>query len=322
MRPSWTGHLRLSLVSCPIALSPATTEVEKIRFNQINPATGNRISLKTFDAETGEPVQRGDIVKGYQFDKGQYVIVTKEELDEVQIESTRIMDLTVFVDRARIDPLYVDAPYYIYPEKSGLEAYRVIAKAMSDAGKAAIGSIVLSTREHPVMVEPHGAGLVMYLLRSAEEVRQSEFDIPASKLDPKMIDMASMIMKRAAGDFDPSQFRDRYQDALRELIEAKIKGLPRQKARPVQEPGKVVDLMAMLRKSLGDGPARGAVKMGEKAPGKAAGKKRAANPGQGNLLLPIEGKGRAPTQAKGEAKGEAKAKPSTRALAPARRKRA
>jgi DNA end-binding protein Ku len=280
MRPSWTGHLRLSLVSCPIALSPATTEVEKIRFNQINPATGNRISLKTFDAETGEPVERGDIVKGYQFDKGQYVIVTKEELDEVQIESTRIMDLTVFVDRARIDPLYVDAPYYIYPEKSGLEAYRVIAKAMSDAGKAAIGSIVLSTREHPVMVEPHGAGLVMYLLRSAEEVRQSE------------------------------------------LIEAKVKGLPRQKARPVQEPGKVVDLMAMLRKSLGDGPARGAVKMGEKAPGKAAGKKRAANPGQGNLLLPIEGKGRAPTQAKGEAKGEAKAKPSITALAPARRKRA
>jgi DNA end-binding protein Ku len=319
MRPSWTGHLRLSLVSCPIALTPATTEVEKIRFNQINPATGNRISLKTFDAETGEPVERGDIVKGYQFDKGQYVIVTKEELDEVQIESTRIMDLTVFVDRARIDPLYVDAPYYVYPEKSGLEAYRVIAKAMSDAGKAAIGSIVLSTREHPVMVEPHGAGLVMYLLRSAEEVRQSEFDIPATRLDPKMIDMASMIMKRAAGDFDPSQFRDRYQDALRELIEAKIKGLPRQKARPVQEPGKVVDLMAMLRKSLGDGPARGAVKMGAKAPAKsAAGKKRGANPNQGNLLLPIEGKGKAAA----EAKGEAKAKPSTRTLAPARRKRA
>ena len=318
MRPSWTGHLRLSLVSCPIALSPATSEVEKIRFNQINPSTGNRISLKTFDAETGEPVERADIVKGYQFDKGQYVIITKEELDEIQIESTRVMDLTVFVDRARIDPLYVDAPYYIYPEKSGMEAYRVIAKAMSDAGKAAIGSIVLSTREHPVMVEPHGAGLVMYLLRSADEVRQSEFDIPATKLDPKMIDMAGMIMKRAAGDFDPAQFRDRYQDALRELIEAKIKGLPRQKARPVQEPGKVVDLMAMLRKSLGDGPARGAVKMGAKAPGKAAGKKRAANANQGNLLLPIEGKGRAAS----EAKGEAKAKSAPKTLAPARRKRA
>src|SRR5579871_2562323 len=177
MRPSWTGHLRLSLVSCPIALSPATSEVEEIRFNQINPATGKRISLKTVDAETGEPVDRADIVKGYQYEKGQYVLVTKEELDEIQIESTRILDLTTFVDRAQIDPLYVDAPYYIYPEKSGMDAYRVIAKAMTDEKKAAIGSIVLSTREHPVMVEPHGEGLVMYLLRTVDEVRQSEYEI-------------------------------------------------------------------------------------------------------------------------------------------------
>lgn len=311
MRPSWTGHLRLSLVSCPIALSPATSEVEKIRFNQINPATGNRISLKTVDAETGEPVERADIVKGYQYEKGQYVLVTKEELDEIQIESTRILDLTTFVDRAQVDPLYVDAPYYIYPEKIGMEAYRVIAKAMIDAKKAAIGSIVLSTREHPVMVEPHGDGLVMYLLRTVDEVRQSEYDIPTSKLDPKMIEMAGVIMKRAAGSFEPSQFRDRYQDALRELIEAKIKGLPRQKPRPVEEPGKVVDLMALLRKSLGEGPARGAVK----AQGKQTDKKRAA--GQGSLLLPIEGKGKA--KAAGGAKAEAEAR---KAPAAAKRKRA
>ena len=312
MRPSWTGHLRLSLVSCPIALSPATSEVEKIRFNQINPATGNRISLKTFDAETGEPVERADIVKGYQYDKGQYVIVSKEELDEIQIESTRIMDLTTFVDRAQVDPLYVDAPYYIYPEKSGMEAYRVIAKAMSDAKKAAIGTIVLSTREHPVMVEPHGPGLVMYLLRAAEEVRQSEFDFPANKLDPKMVEMAGLIMKRAAGDFDPAQFRDRYQDALRELIEAKVKGLPREKPRRFEEPGKVVDLMALLRKSIGEGPARGAVKPAGKA---ATGKKRTANSNQGSLLLPIEGKAKA-KEAKTKVAAEGKSQ------APARRKRA
>jgi DNA end-binding protein Ku len=312
MRPSWTGHLRLSLVSCPIALSPATSEVEKIRFNQINPATGNRISLKTFDAETGEPVERADIVKGYQYDKGQYVIVSKEELDEIQIESTRIMDLTTFVDRVQVDPLYVDAPYYIYPEKSGMEAYRVIAKAMSDAKKAAIGTIVLSTREHPVMVEPHGPGLVMYLLRAAEEVRQSEFDFPANKLDPKMVEMAGLIMKRAAGDFDPAQFRDRYQDALRELIEAKVKGLPREKPRRFEEPGKVVDLMALLRKSIGEGPARGAVKPAGKA---ATGKKRTANSNQGSLLLPIEGKAKA-KEAKTKVAAEGKSQ------APARRKRA
>jgi DNA end-binding protein Ku len=312
MRPSWTGHQRLSLVSCPIALSPATSEVEKIRFNQINPATGNRISLKTFDAETGEPVERADIVKGYQYDKGQYVIVSKEELDEIQIESTRIMDLTTFVDRVQVDPLYVDAPYYIYPEKSGMEAYRVIAKAMSDAKKAAIGTIVLSTREHPVMVEPHGPGLVMYLLRAAEEVRQSEFDFPANKLDPKMVEMAGLIMKRAAGDFDPAQFRDRYQDALRELIEAKVKGLPREKPRRFEEPGKVVDLMALLRKSIGEGPARGAVKPAGKA---ATGKKRTANSNQGSLLLPIEGKAKA-KEAKTKVAAEGKSQ------APARRKRA
>ena len=309
MRPSWTGHLRLSLVSCPIALSPATSEVEKIRFNQINPATGNRISLKTVDAETGEPVERADIVKGYQYDKGQFVIVSKEELDEIQIESTRIMDLTTFVDRAQVDPLYVDAPYYIYPEKSGMEAYRVIAKAMSDARKAAIGTIVLSTREHPVMVEPHGPGLVMYLLRAAEEVRQSEFDFPAGKLDPKMVEMAGVIMKRAAGDFDPAQFRDRYQDALRELIEAKIKGLPREKPRRFEEPGKVVDLMALLRKSIGEGPARGAVKASGKV---AGGKKRTASSNQGSLLLPIEGKAKAKAKVAAEGKSQA----------PARRKRA
>ncbi len=317
MRPSWTGHLRLSLVSCPIALSPATSEVEKIRFNQINPETGNRISLKTVDAETGEPVDRGDIVKGYQYEKGQYVLVSKEELDEIQIESTRILDLTTFVDRAQVDPLYIDAPYFIYPEKSGMDAYRVIAKAMTDEKKAAIGSIVLSTREHPVMVEPHGEGLVMYLLRTVDEVRQSEYEMPTSKLDPKMTEMASLIMKRAEGEFEPSQFRDRYQDALHELIEAKIKGLPRQKPRPVEEPGKVIDLMAMLRKSLGEGPARGAMK----APAKAGGKKRAGQAGQPSLLLPIEGKGKGKPQAEPKT-AQAKGAEAKEGKQPARRKRA
>ena len=296
MRPSWSGHLRLSLVSCPIQLSPATTDVERISFNQLNPETGNRIALKTFDAETGEPVERADIVKGYQYEKGQYVTVTKEELKDLQIEANRILDLTAFVDRASIDPFYVDAPYYIFPDKSGMDAYRVIAKAMTAEKRAAIGSIVLSTREHPVMVEPRGSGLVMFLLRTADEVRHEEFDLPDSRLDQKMIEMAGMIMKRAAGKFDPSTFRDRYQDALRELIEDKIKGLPAKKRPAVREPGNVIDLMALLKKSLG-GPA--------KAP---SAKKRAANSKQGNLLLPIAGKGKAAAE--------------PRAQAPARRKRA
>src|SRR5206468_9425683 len=143
------------------------------RLNQINPATGNRISLKTVDSQTGKEVDRSEIVKGYQYEKGQYVILDKEDLDKIQIESTKILDLTTFVDRAAVNPLYLDAPYYIYPEgKTGIEAFRVIAQALINRKKkAAIGRIVLSSREHPVMVEPYEEGLLMSILRTADEVR-------------------------------------------------------------------------------------------------------------------------------------------------------
>ena len=299
MRPSWSGHLRLSLVSCPIALSPATSESERIRFNQLNPATGNRIALRPVDAETGEPVERSEIVKGYQYEKGQYVTLSKEELDDLQIESSRILDLTRFVDRAAVDPLYIDAPYFIYPEKAGLEAYRVIAKAMAQKDWVGIGSIVLSTREHPVMVEPRGGGLVMFLLRAADEVRAGEYELTDGKLDPKMVEMAGMIMQKSAGKFDPTGFRDRYQDALRELIEAKLKGQPRQKRR-VEEPSNVVDLMAALRRSLSTG---GTAKKAPAAARKRGGK---LDKSQGSLLLPIKGGG---------------ARANVEKLQPARRKR-
>jgi Ku protein len=138
VRPSWNGHLRLSLVSCPIGLVPATTEVERIKLNQLNPKTGNRISLKPVDSETGEPLERSEIVKGYKLEGDQYVILENEELKDLQVESSRILDLEAFVDRASVDPIYMDAPYYIYPEKVGLEAYRVIAEAMAAEKKAAI----------------------------------------------------------------------------------------------------------------------------------------------------------------------------------------
>src|SRR5579859_8120150 len=140
-RPSWSGHLRVSLVTCPIALAPATSEADRIRLNQINPKTGNRISLKPVDAETGEPVERGDI------EKGQYVLLDKEDLDALQIESTRILDLTSFVDRESVNDLFVETPYYVYPEgKTGIEAYRVIGAAMRSRKKVGIGSIVLTSR--------------------------------------------------------------------------------------------------------------------------------------------------------------------------------
>ena len=253
MRPSWNGHLRLSLVSCPIGLVPATTEVERIKLNQLNPKTGNRISLKPVDSETGEPLERSEIVKGYKLEGDQYVILENEELKDLQVESSRILDLEAFVDRASVDPIYMDAPYYIYPEKVGLEAYRVIAEAMAADKKAAIGRIVLSTREHPVLVEPRGGGLMMFLLRTADEVRSAEYDFPEVKIDRKMVEIAGTIMERQAGHFEPAQFIDRYQEALRELIKAKAAGRGPTKTKAPVIQGNVVDLMDALRRSLEDG---------------------------------------------------------------------
>lgn len=250
-RPSWSGHLRLSLVSCPIYLSPATTKSERIRLNPINPGTGNRIALRTVDSETGEELDRSQIVKGYQYDKGQYVILDKEDLDQIQIESTKILDLTTFVDRAWVNPLFLDAPYYIDPEgKTGIEAFRAIAQALINRKKAAIGRIVLSSREHPVMVEPFGEGLVMSILRTADEVCEAQCDLPNEKLDPEMIQLAETILDRLAGAWEPTGFHHRYQDALRALVEAKVKGLPTSTLRPVSAPSNVVDLMGALKKSL------------------------------------------------------------------------
>ena len=302
--------MRLSLVSCPIALTPATTEVERIKLNQLNPRTGNRISLQPVDSETGEKVERSAIVKGYKLDGDQYVILDNEELKNLKIESSSILDLEHFVDRASIDPIYVDTPYYIYPDKSGVEAYRVIAEAMLTEKKAAIGRIVMSGREHPVLVEPRGGGLMMFVLRAADEVRAAEYDFPEVKLDRKMIEIAATIMERQAGKFIPSEFRDRYQDALRELIEAKTKGGPPRKTKAPETGGNVVDLMEALRRSLAkdktSAPANNA------RAGKKTGK---ADKRQASLLLPI----------KGSEKEKEKAPASSRSASPrtaARRKRA
>jgi len=255
-RPSWEGHLRLSLVTCPVALWPATSEAETIRFNMINPKTNNRIRMQTVDAGTGEQVSRSELVKGFQVAKGEYVLFDKEELDAVKLESTRIIDIEKFVPRASIDRLYWETPYHLVPAgKTGIEAYAVIRAAMARQNMVAIGRLVMSTRERICAIEIEEGGLVLTTLRTAEEVRAlDEVALPdLPKPDPKMLQIAEKIVEQQSGDFDPSEFRDRYEDALRALIEEKRKGKPVKPAKPANDDTKVVDLMAALKKSLEGG---------------------------------------------------------------------
>src|SRR5262247_4589031 len=169
-RASWNGFLRLSLVSCPVALVPATTEAKRVRFNQLNSKTGNRVQQQLIDSKTGEIVDRDEIVKGYEYDRGRYVTVTDDELKALQIESSKIIDLDRFVDRDEVDPVYLDTPYYVYPEgELAAEAFQVIGQAMAAKELVGLGKVTMSGRERQVLVEPRGPGLLMSTLRSADE---------------------------------------------------------------------------------------------------------------------------------------------------------
>src|SRR3712207_4331225 len=252
-RANWKGYLRLSLVSCPVAVYPATTESEKIRFNQLNSGTGNRIKYLKVDVGTGEEVNNDDIVKGYQVSKGRYIEITDEDLEAVSVESTRTIDIDEFVPREEIDDVYNIRPYYIAPEgKVGAEAFVTIREAIASTGKVALGRIVLSTREHVIMLEARGKGLVGTLLRYPYEVREeTEYfeDIPNIKIDKEMLDLAKHIVQTKSGQFDPQKFDDRYETAVRDLIKKKAAG---QKIEPKQpeRPSNVISLMDALRSSI------------------------------------------------------------------------
>jgi DNA end-binding protein Ku len=266
-RPSWEGHLRLSLVTCPVALYAATTEAQTVRFNLINPQTNNRIKMKTVDSGTGEEVSRGELVKGFEIAKGEYVLFGKDELDAVKLESTRIIDIEKFVPRSSIDRLYWDTPYHLVPSgKTGIEAYAVIRAAMAKQNMVAIGRLVMSTRERICAIEIEEGGLVLTTLRTAEEVRSlrdiGSPDLP--KPDAQMLQIAEKIIEQQSGEFDPGEFNDRYEDALRALIEEKRKGKPVKPSRPANDDTKVIDLMAALKKSLGAGATKRAAASGGK----------------------------------------------------------
>jgi DNA end-binding protein Ku len=254
-RPTWQGHLRLSLVSCPVALYTATNRAKDVSFNMLHKDTHNRIRMIPTDPELG-PVERSDIVKGFQIEKDRYVIVTPEEIENVRLESTRTIDIDRFVDEDDIDRLYWNDPYFLVPDgKVAVEAFTVIREAMARAGKVALGRVVMHQRERLLAMEPRDKGLLAYTLRTYDEVKKPEDvfdDIPAVKADANMVAIAEKIIEQQEGPFDPSQFKDHYEQALKKLIEDKEKNAGRTVTAPEQEDTKVVDLMEALRRSLGE----------------------------------------------------------------------
>ena len=251
-RPTWQGQLRLSLVSCPVALYGATTRTRDISFHLLNPDTNNRIRMVPTDPDTG-PVERADLVKGYEIAKNKYVVLDNDELNAVKLETTRTIDIERFVDEKEIDRLYWNDPYYLVPnEDSGVEAYTVIREALAEAGRIALGRVVMHTRERLVALEPQGKGIIVYTLRMGDEVipaKDAFADIPAARPDKAMIEIARKIIEQREGDFEPDKFEDRYENALRDLIRRKQKGEKLVTAEPVEEDN-VIDLMAALKKSL------------------------------------------------------------------------
>jgi len=298
-RPYWKGHLRLSLVSCPIQLFPATGEREKISFHQINKATGHRIRYRKVDEVTGEEVASDQIIKGYEIAKGQYIEITNEELEAITLESTKTIEIDEFVPRNEIDDLYAIRPYYIAPDgKVGQDAFVVIRNIIEQMKMVAIGRVVLTSREHVIAMEPRGKGIMGTLLRYPYEIRDEHeyFDqIPDLKLGKDMMDLAKHIVETKSGHFEPEKFEDHYEAALKELIEKKIKGIELE-VPEARAPVTVINLLDALRRSIEQ----------EKRPSAAAKKRRRRIEGQTEMLLPIPGK-------KGkEAAGKTTARPSVR----------
>jgi DNA end-binding protein Ku len=254
-RAYWKGYLKLSLVSCPIALYPATSSSERVSFNRINKKTGNRLKQQQVDADTGEPVEKEDIGRGYEIGKGQYLQVEDEEIEKIRIESTHTIDIDSFVPRGEIDDRYLDSPYYVAPtDQVGQEAFAVIRDAIRDKGMVALGRVVVSRREYVVMLEAFDKGLLATTLRYAYEVRDQKAyfeDIPDLKLPAEMRQLAAHILDTKASHFDPTQFVDHYETALVELLRAKQAGRIVEAPKEEATPQRVINLMDALRASIG-----------------------------------------------------------------------
>ena len=253
-RPYWKGYLKLSLVSCPIALYPAASRSERVALHQINRKTGNRLRQQMVDEQTGDVVEKEDKGRGYEVSRDQHVPIEDEELDKISIESTHTIDIESFVPRAEIDERYMDSPYYIAPtDEVGQEAFIVIREAMREKKMVGLGRVVLYRRERIVMLEPFDKGLLATALRYSYEVRDAApyfEDIPDVELPKEMRQLASHILETKAGHFDPSTFEDRYENALVELLKTKQAGLPMPKETAKRPAARVINLMDALRRSV------------------------------------------------------------------------
>ncbi len=317
-RANWKGFLRLSLVTCPVALYPATSDTEKVSFNQINRKTGHRIKYLKVDAETGDEVTSEDIVKGYKVDTDTYIEVTKDELDEIALDSTHTIEIDEFVPKAEIDNRYLIRPYYLAPDgKVGHDAYAVIRETIRSMDKVAIGRVVLTNREHIIALEPLGSGLMGTLLRYPYEVRgEKDYfeDIQDVKLTKDMLDLARHIVEKKSGTFEPELFEDHYESALIDLINRKRAGTPITAKATPKTGGNVINLMDALKKSIAnEKDAAAPAKVAKDAVKPRKTKKRVE--GQREMLLPIAGKGGKTAAAKETAprKADKPVRSSTRA---------
>ena len=284
-RAYWKGYLKLSLVSCPIALNPATSASERISFRQVNRKTGNRLRQQLVDDVTREPVEAADKARGFEVGKNEFIVMEDEELEALELESTHTIEIDSFVPAEQIDKRYYDSPYFIMPnDKVGQEAFAVIRDAMKEKGMVGLGRVVMSKRERVIALEPHGKGLIGTTLRYPYEVRSADEyfeEISDLKVPGEMLKLAEHIIETKEGDFDPSQFKDHYEEALTELLRKKQAHIPIAKSKePVSAPRNVISLMDALRRSVQTA-----------APASAQAKKgRKRVEGQREMLLPIAGK--------------------------------
>jgi len=254
--PIWRGHLRLALVSCPIALFSARHASAELHFHFINPKTGNRVRMITLDAGTEEEVRRSDLVKGYEFKKDTYVLLDDADFERAKIDSSTVLTLDKFVPADAIDPVYYDASYYMVPDgEAGQDVYAVLREAIGKAGKVGLARLVIARRERSVAIMPLGRGLVLHTLNDPKELYDPEelfADLHGGKPDAAMVRLATQLVDRQTERFVPADMEDRYEARLREVIEAKLRGEEQPEEEEAPQRDNVIDLMTALKRSLGE----------------------------------------------------------------------